>query len=80
MATAVEGLWDVSDAGCLCRLGRYAAGTRAWITSDEIPRAHKAFALDFDGPPLLQHKVVFQPLVDVLGHLDPPDRIGGFHP
>ena len=39
-----------------------------------------AFALDFDGTPLLQHEVVFQPLVDILGHLDSAHRVGGFHP
>src|ERR1700733_5750140 len=39
-----------------------------WITSDEIPGAHHAFALAFDEAALLKHKVVFQPSIALLGN------------
>src|ERR1700753_1819336 len=75
--------WEIcpaSDLRRLRRLGEDVAGTGVLFTADEIPGTHRALALDLHITALLKDKVIFQPAIHVLGHLNPPDRVGGFHP
>src|SRR6185437_1007288 len=71
---------ESSDPSSLRRLGDDVAGTGIGLAPDQIPGAHAPFPLDFDVAPLLQHEIVFQSSINVLGHLNPADRVGGFHP
>src|ERR1700684_3763329 len=79
-AIGAGGLREPSGARPLMRLGGDVAGSSIWLASDEIPGPHHAFALDLNDAPLLEHEVVFQPSIDVLGHLDPADGVSGLHP
>src|ERR1700760_2704557 len=68
------------DSDALRSRGPDVAGSRIGLPPDQIPGAHAALALDFDIAPLLQDEVVLESQVDILGDLNPADRIGGLHP
>src|SRR5262249_29140928 len=47
---------------------------------DQIPGVHDALALDVDLAALLEHEIVVEAFVDVVGHLNSTLDIRGFHP
>src|SRR6516164_4344242 len=68
-----------SDVGGARFLGKQGGGLFSWLAADQVPRAHRALALDVDAAALLQHELVLEALVHRLGQLDSAHRVGGFH-